>query len=56
MPDEVIFYAVVDDLSSRQQPAGLFRRTYTRGGRPSRRSIHPNLTWEIARATFCRAW
>ena len=29
MPDKVTYYAVVDDLSSREQPAGVFRRIYT---------------------------
>ena len=32
MPDKVIYYAVVNDLSSRDRPAGLFRRTYTEAG------------------------
>ena len=32
MPDKVTYYAVVNDLSSREQPAGLFRRTYTEDG------------------------
>ena len=32
MPDKVTYYAVVDDLSSRERPAGVFRRTYF-GGR-----------------------
>ena len=32
MPDKVIYYAVVNDLSSRERPAGLFRRTYTEAG------------------------
>ena len=32
MPDQVTYYAVVDDLSSRKQPAGVFRRTYTEDG------------------------
>jgi hypothetical protein len=29
MPDDVTYYAVIDELSSRDQPAGLFRRTHT---------------------------
>ena len=29
MPDKVTYYAVVNDLSSREHPAGVFRRTYT---------------------------
>ena len=32
MPDKVIYYAMVNDLSSRERPAGLFRRTYTEAG------------------------
>ena len=32
MPDKVTYYAIVDDLSSREQPAGVFRRTYTEDG------------------------
>ena len=39
MADKVTYYAVVDDLSSREQPAGVFRRTYFEaGGRRMRRS------------------
>ena len=29
MPDKVTYYAVVDDLSSRERPTGVFRRIYT---------------------------
>ena len=32
MPDKVTYYAVVDDLSSRERPAGVFRRTYFETG------------------------
>jgi len=32
MSDSVTYYAVVDDLSSRDRPAGVFRRTYTEDG------------------------
>ena len=32
MPDKILYYAVVDELSSREEPAGLFRRTYTEAG------------------------
>ena len=32
MPDKVTYYAIVNDLSSREQPAGVFRRTYTEDG------------------------
>ena len=36
MPDKVTYYAVVNDLSSREQPAGVFRRTYFEDGGRSR--------------------
>ena len=32
MPDKVTYYAIVNDLSSREQPAGVFRRTYFEAG------------------------
>ena len=41
MPDKVTYYAVVNDLSSRDRPAGVFRRIYTEGWRQVRRSIYP---------------
>ena len=34
MPDKITYYAIVDDLSSRERPAGVFRRIYFEvGGR-----------------------
>ena len=36
MPDKVTYYAVVNDLSSRERPAGVFRRTYSEDGGRSR--------------------
>ena len=32
MPDKVTYYAVVNELSSRERPGGLFRRTYFETG------------------------
>ena len=32
MTDEITYYAVIDELSSHEQPAGLFRRTRTEAG------------------------
>ena len=32
MPDKVTYYAIVNDLSSRERPAGVFRRTYFEAG------------------------
>jgi hypothetical protein len=46
MPDKVIFYAVVNDLSSRQHPAGLFRRTYTEAGGLRDEAFTTNLVWK----------
>ena len=48
MPDHVTYYAVVDDLSSRAQPAGVFRRTYTEDGGRSDEAFTRNLTWEYS--------
>jgi len=45
MPDKVIFYAVVNDLSSRQHPAGLFRRTYFESGGKSDEAFTTDLVW-----------
>lgn len=47
MPDKVMYYAVVNDLSTRERPAGLFRRTYTDGGR-SDEAFTRNLRWEYS--------
>jgi hypothetical protein len=32
MPDRVTYYAIVDELSSRERPAGVFRRTFFEDG------------------------
>jgi hypothetical protein len=48
MPDEVTYYAVVDDLSSREQPAGVFRRIYTQDGGRSDEVFTRDLTWEFS--------
>jgi hypothetical protein len=47
MSDKVMYYAVVNDLSTRERPAGLFRRTYTDGGR-SDEAFTRNLRWEYS--------
>ena len=46
MPDKVTYYAVVDDLSSREQPAGVFRRTYIEDGGRRDEAFTRNLIWE----------
>jgi len=48
MPDKVTYYAVVDDLGSREQPAGVFRRIYTEDGGRSDEAFTRNLTWEFS--------
>ena len=48
MPDKVTYYAVVDDLSSRERPAGGFRRTYTQDGGRSDEAFTRNLIWEFS--------
>jgi hypothetical protein len=50
MPDKVTYYAVLDDLSSREQPAGVFRRTYTEDGGRSDEVFTRNLVWEFSPA------
>jgi hypothetical protein len=48
MPDKVTYYAVVNDLSSRERPAGVFRRTYTEDGGRSDEAFTRNLAWEYS--------
>jgi hypothetical protein len=50
MPDKVTYYAVVNDLSSRELPAGVFRRTYTADGGRSDEAFTRNLLWEYSPA------
>jgi hypothetical protein len=46
MPDKITYYAIVDDLSSRQRPAGLFRRTYFESGGKSDEAFTTSLVWK----------
>jgi hypothetical protein len=46
MPDKVTYYAVVDDLSSRERPAGLFRRIYFESGGRRDEAFTKNLVWK----------
>ena len=46
MPDKVTYYAVVDDLSSRERPAGVFRRTYFESGGRRDKAFTRDLVWE----------
>ncbi len=46
MPDKVIYYAVIDERSSRERPAGLFRRTYTELGGKRDEAFTRDLIWK----------
>jgi hypothetical protein len=46
MPDKVLYYAIVDELSSCEHPAGLFRRTYTEAGGLRDEAFTRNLIWK----------
>jgi hypothetical protein len=46
MPDRVIYYAVIDERTSRERPAGLFRRTYTEVGGKRDEAFTRNLIWK----------
>jgi len=46
MPDKITYYAVVNNRSSRERPAGLFRRTYFETGGRSDEAFTTALQWE----------
>ncbi len=46
MPDKATYYAVVNDLSSRERPAGVFRRTYFESGGKRDEAFTTDLEWE----------
>ena len=46
MPDKVTYYAIIDDLSSRERPAGVFRRTYFESGGKGDEAFTTDLVWE----------
>ena len=46
MADKITYYAVVNDLSSRERPAGVFRRSYTEDGGRLDEAFTRNLIWE----------
>ncbi len=45
MPDKVTYYVVIDERSSRERPAGLFRRTYTEAGGLRDEAFTRDLVW-----------
>jgi hypothetical protein len=46
MPDSVTYYAIVDELSSRDKPAGVFRRTYFDDGGMEDEAFSRDMSWE----------
>src|SRR6516164_6567547 len=46
MPDKVTYYAIVNDLSSRERPSGVFRRTYFESGGKRDEAFTTDLVWE----------
>jgi hypothetical protein len=52
MPDEVIYYAVIDERSSRERPASVFRRTYTGSGGLRDELFSKDLVWERSSLLF----
>jgi hypothetical protein len=46
VPDKVKYYAIVNDLSSREIPAGVFRRTYFEVGGKRDEAFTTDLVWE----------
>jgi hypothetical protein len=46
VPDKVTYYAAVNDLSSREWPAGVFRRTYFEVGGKRDEAFTIDLIWE----------
>jgi len=48
MPDSVTYYAVIDELSSLQRPAGVFRRVYFSDGGMADEAFTRNLLWEAS--------
>jgi hypothetical protein len=46
MPDKVTFYAIIDDLSSRERPAGVLRRTYYEIGGRHDEAFSRDLVWK----------
>jgi hypothetical protein len=46
MSDKVTYYAIVNELSSRERPAGVFRRTYFESGGKRDEAFTTDLEWE----------
>jgi hypothetical protein len=48
MPDKITYYAIINDLSSPEQPTGVFRRIYTEDGGKLDEAFTRNLIWEFS--------
>jgi hypothetical protein len=48
VPDKVTYYALVNDHSSRERPATVFRRTYTETGGKRDELFTRDLIWEFS--------
>ena len=46
MPDKVTYYAIIDDLSSRERPAGVLRRIYLETGGRRDEAFSTDLVWQ----------
>jgi hypothetical protein len=46
MLDKITYYAIIDDLSSRERPAGVFRRIYFATGGRRDEAFTTDLVWE----------
>jgi hypothetical protein len=47
MPEKITYYAMVDDLSSREEPAGVLRRIQDEEGQQDQ-AFTRNLAWEYS--------
>jgi hypothetical protein len=45
MPDAVTYYAIVNEFSSREKPAGVFRRTYFEDGGMDDEAFGRDMQW-----------
>ena len=46
MPDKITYYAIIESLSSRERPAGVFRRIYFETGGRRDEAFSTELVWE----------
>ncbi len=46
MADKITYYAIVNDLSSREKPAGVLRRIYFEAGGKRDEAFTADLIWE----------